>query len=152
MLKAAKGVSTSYDALVELFECFGHYLGRLKVLTEIPSAVGRILVKIMVELLDVLALVTQQIKQGRFSEYMLVGPTHLVAYHDAEKFAKKLLGENDIELVLQRLDRLTMEESRMTATQTMEVVYGLFNNMKVVMDGMETLIDISSQCAENFPS
>jgi hypothetical protein len=36
-----------------------------------------------------------------------------------------------------------MEESRMTATQTMEVVYGLFNNMKVVMDGMETLLDIS---------
>ena len=35
-----------------------------------------------------------------------------------------------------------MEESRMTATQTMEVVYGLFNNMKVVMDGTETLIDI----------
>jgi hypothetical protein len=36
-----------------------------------------------------------------------------------------------------------MEESRMTATQTMEVVYGLFNNMKVVMDGMEALLDIS---------
>jgi hypothetical protein len=30
-----------------------------------------------------------------------------------------------------------MEESRMTATQTMEVVYGLLNNMKVVMDGTE---------------
>lgn len=29
-----------------------------------------------------------------------------------------------------------MEESRMTAAQTMEVVHGLFNNMKVVMDGM----------------
>jgi hypothetical protein len=53
------------------------------------------------------------------------------------------MGENDIEAVLQRLDRLTMEESRMTATQTMEVVYGLFNNMKVVMDGTETLLDIS---------
>jgi hypothetical protein len=25
----------------------------------------------------------------------------------------------------------------------MEVVYGLFNNMKVVMDGMEALLDIS---------
>ena len=36
-----------------------------------------------------------------------------------------------------------MEESRMTATQTMEVVYGLFNNMKVVMDGTEVLLDIS---------
>ena len=73
IFKAAKGVSSSYDALVELFECFEHYLGRLKALTEIPSAVGKILVKIMVELLDVLALATQQIKQGRFSEFMFVG-------------------------------------------------------------------------------
>ena len=72
ILKATKGVSTSYDALVDLFECFEHYLGRLKVLTEIPSAVGEILIKIMVELLDVLALATQQIKQGRFSEFVLV--------------------------------------------------------------------------------
>lgn len=62
----------------------------------------------------------------------------LLSEHDTEKFASKLLGENDIEAVLQRLDRLTMEESRMTATQTMEVVYGLFNNMKVVMNGRET--------------
>ena len=142
ILKAAKGVSTSYDALIDLFECFEHYLGRLKILTEIPSAVGEILVKIMAELLDVLALATQQIKQGRFSELTLVDPSHFAAEHDTEKFAKKLLGENDVEAVLQRLDRLTMEESRMTATQTMEVVYGLFNNMKVVMDGAETLFDV----------
>ncbi|KAH9957397.1 hypothetical protein BC827DRAFT_1138077 [Russula dissimulans] len=78
-----------------------------------------ILVKIMVELLDVLALATRQIKQGRF-----------------KNFAKKLVGKNDVEAVLHRLDRLTMEESRMTAAQTMEVVHGLFNNMKGVMDGM----------------
>ena len=31
----------------------------------------------------------------------------------------------------------------MTATQTMEVVYGLFDNMNVVMDGMEASLDIS---------
>jgi hypothetical protein len=60
-----------------------------------------------------------------------------------EAFGKKLLGENTIEEVLQRLDRLTEEESRRTATQTMEVVYGLFNNMKEVMRGTETLLDIS---------
>jgi hypothetical protein len=71
ILKAATGVSTSYDALLELFECFEHYLGRLKVLTEFPSAVREILVKIMVELLEVLALATQQIKQGRFSKFLL---------------------------------------------------------------------------------
>ena len=72
LLKAAKGVSDSYDALIELFECFEHYLGRLKVLTEIPSTLGEILVKIMVELLGVLALAMQQIKQGRFSESCLL--------------------------------------------------------------------------------
>jgi hypothetical protein len=75
--KAAKGVSTSYDALLELFECFEHYLGRLKVLTEIPSAVEGILVKIMVELLGVLAIAVQQINQGRFSESMLADAVYL---------------------------------------------------------------------------
>ena len=99
------------------------------------------MVRIMVELLEVLALATQQIKLGRLSEFVLADASHLA--YVAEKFAKKLLGENDIEAVLQRLDRLTMEESRMTATQTMEVVYGLFKNMKVVMDGTQTLLDIT---------
>ena len=54
---------------------------------------------------------------------------------DAEKLVKKLLGENEVEAVLQRLDRLTQDEARMTAAQTLEVVYGLVQNMKVVMDG-----------------
>jgi hypothetical protein len=53
----------------------------------------------------------------------------------AEKFAKKLLGESEVEAVLQRLDRLTHEEARMTVAQTLEVVHGLMGNMRVVMDG-----------------
>ena len=53
----------------------------------------------------------------------------------AEKYAKKLLGEKDIESVLLRLDRLTLEESQTTVTQTLEVVYSLVNNMQVVMEG-----------------
>jgi len=53
----------------------------------------------------------------------------------AEKFAKKLLGESEVESVLKRLDRLTQEEARMTVVQTLEVVHGLMGNMKVVMDG-----------------
>ena len=59
-----------------------------------------------------------------------------------EKFAKKLLGENDVEAVLKRLDRLTREELQKTATQTLEIVYDLFKNMSVVMDGTETLLEI----------
>ena len=46
-----------------------------------------------------------------------------------------LLGENETESVLQRLDRLNHEEARTTAAQTLEVVYGLVKNMKVVMNG-----------------
>ena len=53
----------------------------------------------------------------------------------AEKYAKMLLGKKDIESVLQRLDRLTLEESKMTVAQTLDVVYGLVNNIQVVMEG-----------------
>jgi hypothetical protein len=56
------------------------------------------------------------------------------------KFAKRLLGERDIEAVLQRLDRLTHEEARVTVAHTLEVVYGLLNNLKMVMDGEQTAL------------
>jgi hypothetical protein len=49
------------------------------------------------------------------------------------------MGENDVEAILQRLDRLTQEEARTTATQTLDVVYGLVKNIKVVMDGARGL-------------
>jgi len=53
----------------------------------------------------------------------------------AEKYVKKLLGENEIESVMRRLDRLTAEESKMTAAQTLDVVCDLVNKMEVVMKG-----------------
>jgi hypothetical protein len=51
------------------------------------------------------------------------------------KYAKKLLGEKEIESVLDRLDRLTLEESKMTVAQTYDVVCRLVNKMQVVMEG-----------------
>ena len=45
-----------------------------------------------------------------------------------------------MEAVLQRLDRLTQDEAKTTATQTLEVVYGLVKNVKVVMDGARSLL------------
>jgi hypothetical protein len=45
------------------------------------------------------------------------------------------LGEGEIEAVLQRLDRLTVDEARMTGTQTFQVVHGLLSNMKLIMNG-----------------
>ena len=74
MHQAADGVSSSYDALVELFECIGNFLKRLRIYTDIPMtpSMTDVIVKIMVELLSVFALATQQIKQGRFSRWILV--------------------------------------------------------------------------------
>ena len=64
-----------------------------------------------------------------------------VTQRAAEKFTKKLLGESEIETVLQRLDRLTQDEARMTVAQTLGVVHGLMGNMKVVMEGAQLLYD-----------
>jgi hypothetical protein len=50
------------------------------------------------------------------------------------KFGKKLLGEKDVELLLQKLDRWMQEESQTAATLTLEVVHDLAKNLKVVMD------------------
>jgi hypothetical protein len=68
--QAAGGVTTSYDALLDLFECLGNFLKRLEVYTTIPPTpmMMDLIIKIMVELLSVLALATKQIKQGRFSK------------------------------------------------------------------------------------
>ena len=40
-----------------------------------------------------------------------------------------------MEAIVQRLDRLTPNEARQTVAQIVEVVHGLVENMKVVMDG-----------------
>jgi hypothetical protein len=62
-----------------------------------------------------------------------------VAHYCSEKFAKKLLGENEIEVVLQRLGQLTQDEARSTAAQTLGVVHSLVTNMKVFMEGVQFL-------------
>jgi hypothetical protein len=59
----------------------------------------------------------------------------------SEKFVGVLLmGGGDIEAVLRRLDRLTDDEARVAVMQTLEVVYGLVNNVKLVMDSTPGLL------------
>ncbi|KAF8256367.1 hypothetical protein EI94DRAFT_1793479 [Lactarius quietus] len=123
LFTAADGVSASYDALLELFECLGNFLKRLHIYSGISldPLMTDIVARIMVELISILALAKKQISRGRLKQ-----------------FAKKLLGDSEIEKILRRLDRLTQEEAHMTVAQTLAVVHGLLNNMKVVMDGGET--------------
>ena len=64
-------MTSSYEALLDLFECLGNFLKRLEIYTTIPPTpiMTDIVIKIMVELLSVLALATNQIRQGRFSKH-----------------------------------------------------------------------------------
>ena len=104
-------------------------------------AMTEVVIKIMVELISVLALVTKQINQGRFSKSLLIDKRSSTQdLNIAEKYGKRLLGENEIESVLQRLDRLTGEESKMATAQTLDVVYCLVNNMGTVMEGAHQLL------------
>ena len=77
--QTASGVTSSYDALLDLFDSLGNFLKRLEVYTTIPPTpmMMDLIVKIIVELLSVLASATKQIKQGRFSECA----DHLYVYY-----------------------------------------------------------------------
>jgi hypothetical protein len=48
---------------------------------------------------------------------------------------KKLLGRNDIENALKRLDTLTMEESRMAIAETLNVTHRVDDKVTELIDG-----------------
>ena len=96
----------------------------------------------MLELLSVLSLATKQITQKRFSKCCVAYALSMVQCVTV-KFAKKLLGETEIEAILQRLDRLTQDEARIGVAETLGVVHGLVGNVKEIMEGAQCLNDRS---------
>ena len=52
----------------------------------------------------------------------------------SEKYLKKLIGKNDIEDALKRLDRLTQEEARMAAAQLLKVTNTIDNRVEGIAD------------------
>ncbi|KAH9961783.1 hypothetical protein BC827DRAFT_1155221 [Russula dissimulans] len=130
-----KDVSGNYETLADLLESIEHFLSRLDIYAKLPltTEMAEVLVKIMVELLSVIALVTKQVRQKR-----------------PIKFVKRLLGENEVGAALQRLDRLTQDEARTTAAQTLEVVYGLVQNITAVMDHGQASIEGVQEALEHL--
>ena len=63
--QAARDVSASQDAIVDLFERIENFFTRLETYTEVPPTHGmlNLMVKIMVEVLGTLAIATKEIKQ-----------------------------------------------------------------------------------------
>ncbi|KAN0124653.1 hypothetical protein V8E53_015721 [Lactarius tabidus] len=118
LLQAAKDVNVAQKALIDIFECIENFFKRLETYTEVPptAAMTDIIVKIMVEVLNVFAISTKEIRQGRTKMYM-----------------KKLLGKTDIQDALKKLDKLTQEEVRMATAQLLKITHAVDDKVKDVM-------------------
>ena len=68
--QAAQAVVDGPDALVELFERIGNFLSRLETYAYVPPTVAmtEMTVKVMVEVLSILAVATREIERGKASE------------------------------------------------------------------------------------
>ncbi|KAH9957353.1 hypothetical protein BC827DRAFT_1157345 [Russula dissimulans] len=129
LLSTVKAVRATEAALVSLFERIESFFRRLEAYIAVPSIAGMkdTMVRIMVEVLSILAIVTKEIKQNR-----------------AATFLKKLAGRSDIEDALQRLDKLTQEEGWMAAAQ------GLMATHRVEERVTDALPRYLSRSRENY--
>jgi len=110
LLLTAKDVDASQDVLIDLFGRIENFFRRLESYTEVrpTAAMMDIIVNIMIEVLTILAIATKEIKQRR-----------------ARKYMNRLLGKNDIESALKRLDTLAQEEARMATVEVLKTVRGV---------------------------
>jgi hypothetical protein len=58
----------------------------------------------------------------------------------SEKYLRKLIGRNDIEGALKRLDKLTQEEARMATAEVLKVTHSIDDKVKVLIEG--TLVNL----------
>jgi hypothetical protein len=100
------------------------------------AAMTNIIVKIMVEVISILGIVTKEIRQGRTSMWI---PVDLFLTIDirAETFFKKLIGRKDVEQALQRLDKLTQEEARMAAAEVLTITRGIDDKLDTVNSNVQ---------------
>ncbi|KAF8267696.1 hypothetical protein EI94DRAFT_1279881 [Lactarius quietus] len=117
LLLAAKDVEASQEALIDLFERIENFFKRLETYTAVPptAAMTEIIVKIMIEVLNIFAIATKEIRQGR-----------------ARKYLKKLIGKKEMEDALKRLDKLTQEEARMAAAEILKLTHIVMNGTSSV--------------------
>ncbi|KAH9989060.1 P-loop containing nucleoside triphosphate hydrolase protein [Russula compacta] len=110
LFEVAKDVAASHRILVELFERIQAFLTRLNIYSGIPltTEVTTILGKVMAEVLTILALSTKEMQQKRI-----------------KKFVERLVGRTEVEDALQRLDKLTQEETRTIVAKNLEVAHSI---------------------------
>jgi hypothetical protein len=127
--------------LINIFVRIESFFKRLESYTEVrpTDAMTDVIVKIMIQVLSILAIATKEIKQGRSSESLDIHKS-LFTYLFLEKMVKKLLGKNDIEDALKKLDTLTTEEARMATAETLKVTNRVDGKVDKVDDKVGSLV------------
>ena len=75
--QASNGVITSYDVLADMLESMEHLFDRLRIYAEKSMpAVAAIVIKLMVELITTLALVSRKLEKRRSRESFFVNMLH----------------------------------------------------------------------------
>ena len=97
-----------------------------------------IIVKIMVEVISILGLVTKEVMHGRTSTSFRVN-SYLKIDIRTERYLKRLIGQNDVEEALQRLDKLTQEEARMAAAEVLTITRGIDDKVQTVDSKVQTV-------------
>ena len=100
------------------------------------------IVKIMIEVLSILAIATKEFSQSRASK-LIVCMNHGSLSTDfcSEKYLKKVIGRTDMEDALVRLDRLTQEEVRMAAAQGLKATHAVHDEVKSVDNHIQQVDD-----------
>jgi len=115
-----------------------NFFKHLESYTEISPtpAMTSILIKITVKVLTILGIATKDMKQRRSSELSNIYQS-LLTYISPEKFLKKILGKNDIEDTLKRLDTLTQEEAQMATAEIWKATRCMNNQVAVLIDSAQ---------------
>jgi hypothetical protein len=110
---------------------------RLEIYAEVSltPAMTNKMVQITVEVLDILATATKQMKQSAASEsdfcLRLHGPDIV-----SEKFLKRVVGRTDLEDGLVKLEKLTNEEVVMASVQLLRVTHNIDNRVMGIGEGV----------------
>jgi cell division protein ZapA (FtsZ GTPase activity inhibitor) len=62
---------------------------------------------------------------------------------------RKLLGRNDIEDALKKLDTLTLEEARMSITENLNVTHIVDKKVTVIMESEQEVLEVTNRVDEN---
>ena len=111
------------------------------------------IVKIMIEVLSILAIATWEISQSRASKLVACINRHcrfFLVFFFAEKYLKKVIGRTDTEDALARLDRLTQEEVRMAAAQGLKATHAVHDEVKSIDDHIQQVDDRVQQVADDI--